>query len=80
MEIIVDRLTKLEGKILSSISKYFKKYNEFPTIDELCNLNNMSSVGTMHRYLKSLESKGFINKLDNGWRGRELTIKGESYV
>ena len=41
----------------------------------------MNSVGTIHRYLSSIESKGFLHKSRNGWRTRlapdELPFRGK---
>lgn len=74
-------LTKLEKKILSFIGEYLRE-NEgrAPTLSEIGEGCGLKSVGTIHRYISSIEEKGFLEKARSGWRTllapNELPFKG----
>jgi len=62
-------LTGLEKKILNFIGDYLRE-NEgrSPTLSEVGEGCGISSVGTIHRYVRSLEKKQFLGKARSGWR------------
>ena len=74
-------LTGLERKILSFIGEYLRE-NEgrAPTLSEIGEGCGINSVGTIHRYISSIENKGFLEKARSGWRTllapNELPFKG----
>lgn len=74
-------LTELERKILNFIGEYLRE-NEgrAPTLAEIGEGCGIKSVGTIHRYVSSIESKGFLEKARSGWRTllapHELPFKG----
>ena len=41
-----------------------------PTLAEIGDGCGVSSVGTVHRYMKSIEEKGFLDRARAGWRTR----------
>ena len=71
-------LTRLEQKILDSIKSYYEKYNEMPTIRGIGKIVDISSPGTIGRYVNSLVSKGYLQRDIRTWRGLKLiTFDGE---
>ena len=62
-------LTKLEGKILKFIGTYLREHEgQSPTLSEIGSGCGVKSVGTVHRYVASIENKGFLNRSRSGWR------------
>ena len=74
-------LTELEKKILNFVGEYLRE-NEgrSPTLSEIGEGCRVKSVGTIHRYISSIENKGFLEKARSGWRTllapNELPFKG----
>ena len=66
-------LTGLEEKILQCITRYITQNGRSPTLDEIGQLLEIKSKGTIHRYIKSLIDKGHIQRSDRNWRGLRLT-------
>ena len=74
-------LTKLEERILHFIGEYLRENGgESPTLAEIGEGCGVKSVGTIHRYISSIEKKGFLEKARSGWRTllspNELPYKG----
>jgi len=74
-------LTELEKKILNFIGEYLRENGGCsPTLSEIGEGCGVKSVGTIHRYISSIESKGFLEKARSGWRTilapNELPFKG----
>ncbi len=64
-------LTELEKKILKFIGDYLRDNDgRSPTLNEIGNGCGLKSVGTIHRYLTSIEQKGFLDRAGQGWRMR----------
>lgn len=64
-------LTDLEQRMLTFIGEYLRENaGRSPTLSEIGERCGVSSVGTVHRYLKSIEDKGFIDRARSGWRTR----------
>ena len=71
-------VTHLEKKILDSIRSYYEQYNEMPTIRGIGKIVDISSPGTIGRYVNSLVSKGYLQRDIRTWRGLKLiTFDGE---
>jgi len=62
-------LTGLEKKILAYIGEYLRENDgRSPTLSEIGQGCGINSVGTIHRYISSIEKKGFLEKARSGWR------------
>lgn len=62
-------LTELEKKILLFIGDYLRKHEgRSPKLAEIGDGCGIKSVGTVHRYVTSIEEKGFLEKARSGWR------------
>ena len=68
-------LTGLEEKILQCITRYITQNGRSPTQDEIGQLLEIRSKGTIHRYVKSLIDKGHLQRSGRNWRG--LRLAGE---
>ena len=66
-------LTGLEEKILQCITRYITQNGRSPTLDEIGQLLEIRSKGTIHRYIKSLIDKGHLQRSGRNWRGLRLT-------
>jgi repressor LexA len=74
-------LTELEKKILLFIGEYLRKHEgRSPKLTEIGAGCGIKSVGTIHRYVASIEEKGFLEKARSGWRTlrspNELPFRG----
>jgi repressor LexA len=64
-------LTELEQRMLNFIGDYLREHDgRSPTLVEIGEGCAVSSVGTVHRYLKAIEDKGFLDRAGSGWRTR----------
>nr|WP_070959399.1 transcriptional repressor LexA [Hyphomonas sp. Mor2] len=62
-------LTNLERRMLEFIGNYLREHSgRAPTILEIGQGCGVKSVGTVHRYLKSIETKGYLERARSGWR------------
>jgi repressor LexA len=62
-------LTSLEERILRFIGDYLRENGgESPTLAEIGEGCRIKSVGTIHRYVASIEKKGYLEKARAGWR------------
>lgn len=62
-------LTDLEKKMLNFIGEYLRENDgRAPTLSEIGEGCGVKSVGTIHRYISSIEEKGFLEKARSGWR------------
>ena len=66
-------LTGLEEKILQCITRYITQNGRSPTLDEIGQLLEIKSKGSIHRYVKSLIDKGHLQRSGRNWRGLRLT-------
>lgn len=68
------KLTKLEEKMLSFIGDYMRAHDgDGPTLKQIGNACGIKSPGTVHRYVKSLETKG---RLVRGKHWRTILLPG----
>lgn len=62
-------LTALEERILSFIGAHLRENGgEAPTLAEIGEACGLKSLGTVHRYVASIERKGYLEKARAGWR------------
>jgi len=63
---------KRQKEILELIKKSIDKYGYAPTLTELADKLNLSSLATVHEHLATLEKKGFIRRYRGAVRGIEV--------
>lgn len=61
--------------VLEIIREYIDKNKISPTVREICDISEIKSISTVHKYIKRLESLGYINKKNNSPRSIRLTGK-----
>ncbi len=65
-------LTSQEHKTLQFIRNYIGQYGYAPKFKEIGRAIGVASHGTIHRYVQSLEDKGYINRIKNNSRAMSL--------
>ncbi len=68
-------LYKRQRQILDFISQYIQKNGYAPTLREIADAINVSSLATVHEHLEALDRKEVIKKHDGKIRGIELLDK-----
>lgn len=63
---------KRQKEILEIITKSINKYGYAPTLTEIADKLNLSSLATVHEHLATLEKKGFIRRYRGAVRGIEV--------
>lgn len=66
------RLTKREHEIFEFIADYIEANQYAPTLQEIADYFGLSSLATVHKHLKNLESKGAVDRDWNRARGMEV--------
>ncbi|MDB6080838.1 MAG: lexA [Chlamydiia bacterium] len=61
-------LTKRQAEILTYISTFFLSHGYSPSCRELMQAFGFASVASAFKHMKSLESKGYLQKIDQKWR------------
>ncbi len=69
----ISRLTSLEHRMLRFIRRYLAQHGQGPTLTEIGAALEISSKGTVHRYVQTLVEKGHLHHTERGWRGIRLT-------
>ena len=76
-------LYKRQKQILDFIKQYIDKYGYSPTLAEIAESINVSSLATVHEHLQALVQKGVIRRFEGAVRGIEVvdqkiseTVKG----
>jgi repressor LexA len=64
--------TLLEKRILNFIHAFIVKHGHSPTLVEIGKAMDISSKGTIHRYVQNLRNKGMLAQPERGWRGIRL--------
>ena len=64
--------TLLEKRILNFIHAFIVKHGHSPTLVEIGKAMEISSKGTIHRYVQNLRNKGLLAAPERGWRGIRL--------
>lgn len=70
-------LVKKEKEIFEYIKKQIEEAGYPPSVREICNAVGLSSPSTVHRYINSLEEKGYIIKADSKKRAIKLAKQEE---
>jgi DNA adenine methylase len=65
-------LTKKQKQIFDYIEKFIKKKGYAPSFDEIRKHFGLASKSTIHKHIKALKEKGYLNKLDYHSRSIEL--------
>jgi repressor LexA len=65
-------LTTKEQKTLQFIRGYLAQYGNAPKFKEIGLAIGVNSQGTVHRYVQSLEDKGYIDRVKGNSRGMNL--------
>lgn len=65
-------LYKRQKQILDFISQYIQTNNTSPTLQEIANAMELSSLATVHEHLQALEKKGVIRRFEGAVRGIEV--------
>lgn len=64
--------TLLEKRMLNFIHAFIIKHGHSPTLVEIGTALEISSKGTIHRYVQNLRNKGLLAPAERGWRGIRL--------
>jgi SOS regulatory protein LexA len=65
-------LTKRQRQILSYITKFIKKNDYAPSLEEIKEHFKLSSVSNIHQHIEAIREKGYLNKIENQPRSIEL--------
>jgi len=68
-------LYKRQRQILDFISQYIQKYGSSPTLQEIADAIEVSSLATVHEHLQALEKKGVIQRFKGAVRGIKILDK-----
>lgn len=61
----MEKLTEKQSKFLNDLYDFINLKNYTPTVRELAEYVGLSSPGTVQTYLRILEKKGFIKRINN---------------
>lgn len=65
-------LTRRQKEILEFVRAFHRRHGVAPTHREICEEFGYSSYGTVHKHLKLLQEKGYLQRTTNQKRGLEL--------
>lgn len=65
-------LTKRQKQLLDYLNNYIAEFGYAPTLQEIGSFFGLSSLATIHKHLKNLESKGLIRRRWNHSRALEV--------
>jgi len=68
-------LYKRQKEILDFVSQYIQKYGYSPTLHEIAESLQVSSLATVHEHLCAMEKKGVIRRYQGAIRGIEIIDK-----
>ncbi|MGH8612813.1 MAG: transcriptional repressor LexA [Gammaproteobacteria bacterium] len=68
-------LTAAEQRVLDFFRDYAHREGRSPLLREIGEALGISSKGTIHRYVRALIEKGYLQKGQGGWRGIGLTTR-----
>lgn len=74
------KLTGFERRLLQALVDFHQQHRQSPTIAEIAQALGVRSRGTVHRYLRSLEEKGYLQRKGRGWRNLSLAPEAVVYV
>ena len=65
-------LTKRQKQMVDYLENYINEHGYAPTLAEVGEFFGLSSLATVHKHLRNLESKGFIKRQHNHSRALEI--------
>lgn len=65
-------ITRRQHQALAFIREYIETYEYSPTYAEICNALGVKSLATVHKHVKGLEAKGYIERPHGGRRDMVL--------
>ncbi len=65
-------LYKRQKQILEFINQYIQKFGYSPTLQQIADAINVSSLATVHEHLEALSKKGIIRRYKGAVRGIEI--------
>ncbi len=68
-------LTKRQKQMVDFLEDYIEQHGYAPTLAEVGEYFGLSSLATVHKHLRNLESKGFIRRVPNHSRALEVAVK-----
>jgi repressor LexA len=68
----VQPLTKRQREILDYLNEFIQQHGYAPSLEEVGQRFNLSSLATVHKHLTNLQDKGFIRRAWNRSRSVEL--------
>src|SRR5690242_10016985 len=68
-------LTKQQKQMVDYLQNYIELHGYAPTLAEVGQYFGLSSLATVHKHLRNLESKGFIRRMHNHSRALEMASK-----
>ena len=68
-------LTKRQKQMVDYLENYIEQHGYAPTLAEVGDYFGLSSLATVHKHLRNLETKGFIRRLHNHSRALEIAGK-----
>ncbi len=68
-------LTKRQKQILDYITKFIKKNDYAPSLEEMKEHFKLSSVSTIHQHIEALREKRYLKKIENHPRSIEINNK-----
>lgn len=68
-------LTKRQKQMVDYLENYIEEHGYAPTLAEVGEYFGLSSLATVHKHLRNLETKGFIRRIHNHSRALEIAGK-----
>src|SRR5271154_913748 len=68
-------LTKRQKQMVDYLEHYIGEHGYAPTLAEVGQFFGLSSLATVHKHLRNLETKGFIKRMHNHSRALEIAGK-----
>ncbi|MDU5106548.1 MULTISPECIES: LexA family protein [unclassified Clostridium] len=65
-------MTERQHEILNMINEYINKERISPTVREICDIAGLKSSATVHRHIKVLQNKGYIQMIKNSPRSMRV--------
>lgn len=73
-------LYKRQKQILDFINQYIQKNGYSPTLQEIADAMNLSSLATVHEHLQTLTKKGVLRRYEGAVRGLEVVEQTRSPI
>lgn len=68
-------MTERQHEILVTINNYIEREGISPTVRELCDITGIKSTSTVHGYIKSLQTQGYISMIKGSPRSMRIVKK-----